>query len=308
MSRAARIKDPEGVYHVMSRSITEFDLFPDDSDKNAFLDILQKYKEKFQCKIYGYCLMSNHYHLHLDTCGFDISSFMKCLNQSHVRRINFKYNRRGHLLAERFNSKIVKTDQYNLTVSAYIHNNSKDLPGFAGKESDYPYSSLGIYLGKRKDRRDLIDTDFILGSVNEIDKGKAIKAYSEMVIEKRDMDTNINLRKYLEEFQKEQFEYKSHREIILRNKKPEEVIKYISQKFEISDSIELTHRWRRSTIRYRSVVAYALSVLCGMSYREICKYMNNITAAGCARLSQIGFEIIKNSGEVKGFMLALRAT
>lgn len=122
MPRAPRMKDPAAVYHAMSRSITEFDLFPDNSDKESFLDLLQKYKEKYHCKVYGYCLMSNHYHLHIDTCGFDISKFMKGLNQSYVKYINRKYQRRGHLLADRFNSKIVDTAEYNLTVSAYIHN------------------------------------------------------------------------------------------------------------------------------------------------------------------------------------------
>ena len=125
MPRAARIKDPTAIYHTMSRSITEFDMFPDDSDKERFLDLLQKYKEKYQCKVYGYCLMTNHYHLIIDTCGFDISKFMKSLNQSYVKYINKKYKRRGHLLTERFNSKIISTNDYMMTVSAYIWSHSK---------------------------------------------------------------------------------------------------------------------------------------------------------------------------------------
>jgi putative transposase len=119
MPRAARKKHPTAIYHTMSRSITEFDLFPDNSDKECFLNILQECKEKYHCKIYGYCLMNNHYHLYIDPCGFDISKFMKRLNQRYVNKIKSKYNRRGHLLAERFKSKIVDTDQYALTVSAY---------------------------------------------------------------------------------------------------------------------------------------------------------------------------------------------
>ena len=56
MPRAARKKETEAIYHVMSHSITEFDLYPDNSDKEYFLDLMQKYKEKHHCKIYGYCL------------------------------------------------------------------------------------------------------------------------------------------------------------------------------------------------------------------------------------------------------------
>ena len=207
MPRAARMKEATAIYHAMSRSITEFNLFPDDSDKDCFLDLLKRYTEKFQCKVYGFCIMSNHYHLIVDTCGYDISKFMKCLNQTYVKFINKKYNRRGHLLADRFNSKIIDTNEYLLTVSAYVHNNAKDLPEYNGKEFEYPYSSMGIYMGKRKDKRGLVNTDFILGCVNESDKSKAIKAYAEMVIEKRDMGINRKLSEYLEAFKKEQYIY-----------------------------------------------------------------------------------------------------
>lgn len=308
MPRAARIKDPTAVYHTMSRSITEFDLFPDNADKERFLDILQELKEKYQCKIYGYCLMTNHYHLHIDTCGFDISMFMKSLNQSYVKHINGKYNRRGHLLAERFNSKIVDTDEYALTVSAYIHNNSKDLPNYAGKEFEYPYSSMGIYLGKIKDKRNLVDTDFVLGCVNEVNKSKAIKAYAEMVVEKRELGINVKLRKYLEEFQKEQYEYKSYRKVVLRNKNPEEVIKAIAEKFGIDNTCELMHRWKRRTMKFRGAVAYALTMLCGMGYKEVSKYMCNITPSCCASLSFRGFKAFKDSENMKNFLLGLNET
>ena len=117
MPRTARKKDPTAIYHIMAHSISEFDLYPDNSDKEYFLDTLQKYKEKHDCKIYSYCLMSNHYHILIDTNGYDISKFMKSLNQAYVRYINKKYDRKGHLLTERFHSKIIESDDYLLTVN-----------------------------------------------------------------------------------------------------------------------------------------------------------------------------------------------
>ena len=91
MSRAARIKNPDGIYHVMARSIPEFDLFPSDEDKSHFLDLLQLCKEKYHCSIYAYCLMTNHYHLTIATNGYDISEFMKSLNLRYVKYINKVY-------------------------------------------------------------------------------------------------------------------------------------------------------------------------------------------------------------------------
>jgi len=80
MPRAARKKETEGIYHVMARSISEFNLYPDDDDKEYYLNLLAKYRKKYKCKVYGYCLMTNHVHIHVDPCGFDISKFMQCLN------------------------------------------------------------------------------------------------------------------------------------------------------------------------------------------------------------------------------------
>ena len=299
MTRAARIKEPTAIYHIMSHSITEFDLFPNNADKEYFLDLMQKYNAKHNCKTYGYCLMTNHYHLIIDTCGYDISKYMKSLNQSHVRYINKTYKRKGHLLAERFKSKIIDSDEYMMTVSAYIHNNPKDLPGYNGKEFEYPYSSMGIYLGKVKDKRNLVDTDYILGYISENDRKKAVKAYAEMVIERRDIGINKKLREYLDEFNKEQYEYISHRRIILRDKKPEEVIKLISEKLGIEDISILMHRWKRNAMEFRQVTAYVLNNFCGLSINEITKLMYNISNSCCAKLSNKGYEAFRNNSSLK---------
>jgi putative transposase len=305
MPRAARIKDPEAIYHVMARSITEFDMFPADEDKNHFLDLLKICKEKYRCRVYAYCLMTNHFHIMLDTNGFDISKFMKSLNQRYVRYINKKYSRRGHLLAERFNSKIVTNSEYALTVSAYIHNNVKDLPGYSNRVFEYPFSSMGIYLGKLKDRRNLIDTDFILGYVNENDRIKAIKAYTEMVVEKREVGINVKLRKYLEEFAKEQYEYKSYRTVLFRDKKPEEIISKLAEKFGIQDPKEIMHRWKRNSMRVREAVAYALTVFCGLGTKEACVHMKNITGTCLARLVDKGFKQFVNNPDLFKFLIRL---
>ena len=305
MPRRARQKEEGAIYHVMARSITEFDLFPDDTDKEHFLDILKTLKEKLHFMVYCYCLMTNHYHIIIDSLGYDISKIMKSLNQRYVKYINRVYKRRGHLLAERFNSKIVDSDEYLLTVSAYIHNNSKDIPDYAGKEFTYPYSSMGIYIGLYKDKRNLIDTDFILGCVNEENRSKAVKAYTQIVIEKRDIGINKKLRQYLEEFDKEQLEYRPGRSILLRHKIPGEVIKLIAGKLGIEDEDSIMLRWKRGSMEFRRLAAYALTTYCGLGVKEACKYMNNITASCCARLSDQGFERMKSREEIKALLLGV---
>ena len=114
MPRKAREKSPESVYHIMCRSESEFLLFRDDEDKDYYLDLIKRYTDKYKCSLYAYCLMDNHLHLHLDPKGFDVSKFMHSLNTAYVRYYNKKYQRHGHVFQERFQSKILLTDEYNL--------------------------------------------------------------------------------------------------------------------------------------------------------------------------------------------------
>ncbi len=299
MPRTARRKDPTAIYHIMAHSISEFNLYPDNLDKEYFLDVLKKYKEKYDCRIYAYCLMSNHYHILIDTNGYDISNFMKSLNQAYVRYINRKYSRKGHLLTERFNSKIIESDEYLLAVSAYIHSNPKDLPEYNGREFSYPYSSMCYYLGKTKDSRHIVDTDFILGCINESGKDKAIKAYEAMVIERKEAGINKKLKEYLDEFKAEQYEYKSYREVIMRDMNPEKLIRKIAEKLKIDDIGTLSHRWKRKSMRFRSLTAYMLNNYCGLGINEIAKRFKNISASCCFNLCNRGYDICSTD---KSFM------
>jgi len=304
MCRTAREKDPEAVYHIMARSISEFDMFKDDEDKGRFLDILFECKEKYHCKVYEYCLMTNHYHILLDTNGFDISKFMKSLNLRYVKYVKKKYKRRGSLLAERFNSKIISDTKGLLTVSAYIHNNPKDIPEYSHRVMEYPYSSMGIYLGKKKDIRGIVNTDYILRCINETDISKALKAYIEMVTERREAGINKKLNQYLEEFEKEQYEYRQYRTTLLRNMKPDEVVAMIAEKLGIPDTRVIMCRWRRHSMKFREAVAYALTVFCGMGTKQACSYMKNISGSTLARLASRGFELFRKNAVLDGLFMA----
>lgn len=181
MPRRAREKNTYAVYHVISRSISEIMLFIDNADKVYYLNLLKRYLEKYRCSLYAYCLMSNHIHLHLDTRGFDISTFMHSVNTAYVRYFNKKYDRHGHLFQGRFGSRILYNDAYNLAVSAYIHNNPKDMAEYSGHEEDYEFSSYGIYLNTMPDYYGIIDKSFVVGLFNGMGHVNFAKSYHEFV-------------------------------------------------------------------------------------------------------------------------------
>jgi REP element-mobilizing transposase RayT len=123
MPRTAREKTSDSVFHIMCRSLDEVDLFKEDADKVIYLKYVKHYMGIFKFKLYSYCLMDNHVHMMIDANGADISMIMHGINYSYVMYFNRKHGRRGHLLEDRFRSKIVNSDGYLIGLSAYIHYN-----------------------------------------------------------------------------------------------------------------------------------------------------------------------------------------
>lgn len=289
MPRIARVKAPDYIYHIMCRSISEIDLFQDDEDKQYYLELLKKYKEECHCRILAYCVMSNHVHIHIDPQGFDISRFMLYVNASYVARYNRKYRRKGHLFQGRYESRVVSSEKYNLAVSAYIHNNPKDIEGYKGREHLYPYSSMGIYLGIRKDILGLVHRGFILGFFNGTDPILASQRYGEFVLKQKDLATDKSLAKCLARFAVN--EYRNERHIIYRNFKPHEVIGKIAEGLGVCS--EFIHvKLNKNTSKFRAVCGFILRCLCGCSYRELCRIIGDMSLSGISRLCSYGYELV----------------
>jgi REP element-mobilizing transposase RayT len=290
MPRKAREKNPYAIYHITCRSISEILLFIDNADKEYYLKLLKRYLNRYHCSLYAYCLMNNHIHLHLDTKGFNISTFMLSLSTAYVRYYNKKYNRHGHLFQGRFVSKILYNDAYNIAVSAYIHNNPKDIKGYAGCEESYEYSSYGVYLGSMPDRFEIVDKSFIKGLFNMTEQTDFVEYYRAFVKFSKNDSKSVSVTNILS--QKIEFEYNSGRTVLIRENNAANIISYISEKLEIIQHTGLSLKAKRKLLDYRALVAYALRVLCNLTYKNICKYMLNITITSCARLCSRGHALV----------------
>jgi REP element-mobilizing transposase RayT len=290
----------------MSRSISEIDLFQCDEDKDYYLALLKYYKEKYCCKIYCYILMDSHVHIYINPCGMDISMFMRCLNNAYVSYFNRRYKRHGHLYQGRFASTIVDNDTYSLTLSAYIHNNAKNLPGYAAREECYNYSSYGIYTGYRKDIDSIVDTEFVLnhfGSDKKIAQQK-YKAFTESMSETgimKEVDENI-IKAYSKNV------YSSEKHYIVRKKVPEEIIYKISDLLGERIIEGLRAKYSRETSENRAFITYVMRTICGYTYKNICEYIGNMSMSGVSRLTNKGFKLIKDNARYRNtFNSLLRA-
>jgi len=123
MARPLRIEYEGAVYHVTSRGNAKSDIYMDDEDREMFLDVLQYAVERFGWQCHAYCLMSNHYHLMVETPKPNLSRGMGLLNGMFTQRFNRKHKRAGHLFQGRFKSIIVDKDAYLLELSRYIVRN-----------------------------------------------------------------------------------------------------------------------------------------------------------------------------------------
>lgn len=150
MARKNRKWFQGAIYHIMARGNYRQNIFKDDEDFKVFLLLMQDAKTKYGFKLHAYCLMTNHYHLLLETEQTEIWKIMKRINQIYAAYYNEKYRLTGHLFQGRYKSCLVENDSYFLQTSRYIHLNpvkAKMVP----RAEAYPWSSYSTLIGMKQE-------------------------------------------------------------------------------------------------------------------------------------------------------------
>jgi putative transposase len=292
MARRARRKNPEATHHIMCRSISEIKLFRDDEDKREYLKRMAKYQRKYQCKILAYCLMDTHVHIHFDPQGCDMSKFMQGLNLSYVLYYNRKYKRLGPLFQDRYKNVVIENERYELVISAYIHNNPKDISRYRDCVRDYPFSSYGIYIGQKEDEFGLVDKEYILSKFHH-KPDEALKRYVEFVSRLGRVVIDQKLFERIDEFiHKPAYEYRSERTVYKRDLDPETVLHTVAEEFGIPDTDLIKVKYDRSLTPMKAVAVFLIRCLCNLGYKEIGKIIGNLTLSQIARLNKKGFQMM----------------
>lgn len=120
MSRPLRVEFPGAHYHVTARGNARQEVFLDDDDRRAFLKLLAKEVRQQGWRLYAYCLMSNHYHVLIETPEANLSRGMRRLNGVYTQAFNRRHSRVGHVLQGRYKSIVVDRDSYWLELCRYV--------------------------------------------------------------------------------------------------------------------------------------------------------------------------------------------
>ena len=141
MGRPLRPLDDGLLYHAINRGNDRQVVFADEPDHRAFLHSLAQTQLRYPFRLYGYCLMSNHFHLLVrPEPGITISRILQSLTVAHTWRFHRRHRSVGHVWQGRFKSPVVQDDSHLWTVLRDIEANPLRAR-IVSDPSDYPWSS-----------------------------------------------------------------------------------------------------------------------------------------------------------------------
>ncbi len=206
MARKKRIWYPGATYHVMSRGNRRVAIFNDATDYLYFLEYIGKIKEKYPFRIHSLCLMTNHFHIAIETEKDELWKIMQKILSVYAEEYNYRHHYTGHLFEGRYTAQLIEDEKYFLEVSRYIHLNPVKAQ-MVREPLAYEYSSYGLFVSGREGRTgktlrhhnkagvlidELVDTDRVLSAFRNNSReqyrmfveGKISHAEQEMLIQK----------------------------------------------------------------------------------------------------------------------------
>lgn len=147
MARRHRIRFRGAIYHVMARGVRKNSLFIDDVDRRKFLRLLAATVARYGCLCFAYCLMSNHFHLVIQTPGANISRLMQYLNSQYASFFNWRHRYRGHVYEGRFHAPVIEDGRYLASAIAYVARNPVEA-SLVKDAAHWTWSSYRATVGK----------------------------------------------------------------------------------------------------------------------------------------------------------------
>jgi len=168
MARKLRLEFPGACYHVINRGNYRANIFKTEVARATFETCLFEAGAEYNWVLHAFVVMSNHYHLALETPDGNLSKGMQWLQATFANRFNRLRGERGHLFQGRYKALLVEEGGALGQVCHYLHLNpvrAGIVP--AAELKEYRYSSYW-YLGQPKARPKCLDFQTALIEAGEL--------------------------------------------------------------------------------------------------------------------------------------------
>ena len=147
--------------------------------------------ERFNWTCHAYCLMSNHFHLLIETPDANLSRGMHHLNGVYTQRFNRHHRRVGRVLQGRFKSILVEKESHLLELARYVVLNPVRAE-MVRSARDWLWSSYRATAGQQEPLP-FLKMDWILAQFGN-ERKRATASYRKFVKQGRDVDVWDELR------------------------------------------------------------------------------------------------------------------
>lgn len=180
MARPLRLEFAGALYHITSRGDRRENIYEDDADRADFLSVLGEVCIQHNWVCHAYCLMSNHYHLLIETPDGNLSKGMRQLNGVYTLHFNRRHGRVGHVFQGRYKAILVDKDDYLLELARYIVLNPVRAQ-MVRSAREWGWSSYRATAGQASGP-EWLQTEWLLAAFGRR-KGKSMEAYRRFVAE-----------------------------------------------------------------------------------------------------------------------------
>lgn len=161
----------------MARGNERRPIFSETADRERFLAIAKASVRRHRAHVLAYCLMTNHYHLLVQTPEAGLARTMRQLNGVYAQDFNRRHGRDGHLFQGRYGARLVQADEYVLTALRYIVRNPLAVK-LCERLEDWRWSSHRQTIGLEP--RQLVSLERVLSYFSD-DRTTARALYLELV-------------------------------------------------------------------------------------------------------------------------------